>query len=183
MSRRVLFFIGLAGLFLFIFLGSRMFVLYKNRWGKKLFLRKDVYEAFLRQKAALAAQGLDVEMTDAWRGELEQTEALAAGNSRAAFGLSPHSYAVAFDLVLVRDGTPTWNPGDAVWLEIGKAGEAQGLTWGLDWNRNGIPDPRDAAASSSWIHDAPHFELTGWKDEKAGGALALLKEAPPAVEV
>lgn len=140
-------------------LGARVFVLYRNRWGRQSIIRRDVYQNFELMRRDLAHQGVDVEITGGWRGEVEQQEHLAAGTSRARWGLSPHNYGVAFDLVPVVNGAATWDVPTATWKKIGEAGKRAGLVWGGDFKT---------------IVDRPHFELAGWRSMN----LALLPTAP-----
>lgn len=142
-----------------IYLGARMFVLYRNRYGKRLILRKDVYARFQAMKTDLERQGIDLEMTDAWRGQADQNTAKAGGFSMAGWGQSPHNFGVAFDVAPVINGGLTWTPPAGVWAKIGAAGKANGLTWG---------------GSFTTLTDLPHFELSGWKDQR----LALLPVPP-----
>lgn len=136
--------------------------MYTNRYGKRLFLFRSLLEKFQAMKADLLAQGIDIEMTDAWRGRTEQEKAYETGHSKAHFGLSPHNFGAAFDVVPVVDGDLTWDVDDDTWNAIATAGKNQGLVWGGDFHS---------------IVDKPHFEIAGWRDMN----LTLLPEAPKVV--
>lgn len=159
--------VGIAGLVLivgFIAWAVNVFVLYTNRYGKKLVLRKDVFSRFENMRDQLKAGGIDIEMTDAWRGETAQEKAVQQGASRAHFGMSPHNFGVAFDVAPVIGGKLSWTPPPGTWETIGAAGRDNGLVWGGTFKS---------------IVDLPHFELPGWTEQN----LALLREAPEAVAV
>jgi peptidoglycan L-alanyl-D-glutamate endopeptidase CwlK len=79
-------------------------------------------------------------------------------------GDSWHNHRLAFDTALSRGGRLIWNDtpeGKTLWTRFGKLGMSFGLTWGGDWNANGIVDRND------W--DLCHFQFT------AGLTLAQLK--------
>lgn len=163
MNRAVLY-LTVGAVFLLLVLGAaHMFTLYSNRYGKKLVLRRDVYDLFTAMRAKLKAQGIDVEMTDAWRGQTEQEKVLAAGNSKANWGQSAHNYAVAFDVAPIIGGKLSWPNDAALWAKIGAAGKSVGLDWGGDFTT---------------ITDYPHFQLHGWYTDAKAGKLALLPQAP-----
>lgn len=79
--------------------------------------------------------------------------------TKARPGLSLHHYGLAFDIAIVgadpyfeklqaQKGLAEY---DRLWRVIGKAGQSNGLTWGYDWNGNGVVDGDD--------FDRPHFQL------------------------
>lgn len=150
-----------AVILLLILGGKVTFATYKNKFGKRLVLLRSLLEKFLAMQAQLRASGIQVEMTDAWRGETDQEKALAGGFSKAKFGLSPHNFGAAFDVAPVIAGSLQWPNDAALWQAIGNAGKDQGLVWGGDFKS---------------FKDNPHFEMPGWKTE----GLALLKTAPEA---
>lgn len=55
-----------------------------------------------------------------------------------------HNYALAFDVVEIKDGKALWN--NANWGYIGLLGEKHGLEWGGRWN----------------FKDYPHFQVKGF---------------------
>lgn len=66
-------------------------------------------------------------------------------------GQSYHNYGLAFDVAILKDGTPTWDTKVDVndnevedYLEVGLLGEKLGLTWGGRWR----------------FVDLPHFQYT-----------------------
>ena len=139
---------------------SDAFASYTNRYGRKLVMISTLLEQFYVMQNALALQGVDVEMTNAWRGEAEQNADKAKGVSRAAWGQSAHNYGAAFDLAPVIDGTLTWPPAsDHIWQTIGQAGKDAGLEWGGEFTT---------------IVDMPHFDIPGWKS----AGLTLYPESP-----
>lgn len=144
-----------------ILLGGSMYTTYKNRFGKRVVLLRSILDKFLAMKAALAAQGIQIEMTDGWRGETEQEKAFSGGFSKAHFGFSPHNFGAAFDVAPVINGRLSWPDDSGLWASIGSAGKDQGLVWGGNFTS---------------FKDLPHFEMAGWKTS----GLALLKTAPEA---
>jgi hypothetical protein len=151
---------------------------YLNRFGKHMILSADLLDKFSATAADLFGQGIEIEMTDGWRGKAEQDKALAAGNSNASFGNSPHNYGVAFDVAPLVDGKLCWpdekSPNFHLWNKIGKAGIMQDLQWGNDWDMNGIPDDIQTRKPLGLI-DRPHFQVKGWR--KMG--LELYFQEPP----
>ena len=116
--------------------------------------------SFIAMQSGLSAGDIDIEMTDGWRGEADQQKALAAGNSRASFGHSPHNFGVAFDCAPVINGKLEWPSDMTLWQEIGRVGKAIGMVWGGDFHS---------------ITDYPHFEMKDW----ASKGLKLYSEQPP----
>lgn len=133
---------------------------YTNRYGKKMVLEQFMLNCFELMKANLLLDGVDIEMTDGWRGEQDQDAAKASGHSKAAFGHSPHNFGVAFDVAPVIDGTLSWPSDMTLWRQIASEGIKLGLTWGGNFHS---------------IVDLPHFETTGWRSMD----LMLYSEAPP----
>lgn len=137
------------------------FVEYKNRYGHKVILAEELVPKFEIMQEILTAMGMGLEITDGWRGEVDQEKAKAGGFSNAHFGLSPHGYGVAFDCAPVINGVLCWpKADDPVWETIARTGEAQGLVWGGHFSKN---------------PDDPHFELANWR----AMGLTLYHEAPP----
>lgn len=125
------------------------YVSYKNRYGKDLILDEALLECFKAMQTGLSVSGIDIEMTDAFRGQDAQNDAKATGHSNAAWGSSPHNYGVAFDCAPVINGELQWPNDQTLWNTIGEVGTRLGLTWGGSFNS---------------IVDLPHFEITGWRE-------------------
>ncbi len=125
------------------------FVEYKNRYGKRMVLLDSAMWRFSEMASALLVKGIEIEMTDGWRGKADQEKALADGNSKAGFGNSPHNYGAAFDCAPIIDGKLCWPEEKTLWNEIGKAGMASGLEWGGNFKS---------------IMDNPHFQLPAWRN-------------------
>lgn len=140
------------------------FGVYTNHKGKRMVLELGLRKAFLDMKLLLETIGVTVDMTDGWRGEAEQNAALAAGTSKAAFGLSPHNFGLAFDATFVDSrGNFYWpENNDEAWIKVGKAGQKFNLQWGYDWDGDGIINPKDSDPGSKF-NDRPHFQMKGWK--------------------
>lgn len=68
------------------------------------------------------------------------------GDSIHHYGLASDCCFVGSDPYLVKD-----REGDKLWEEYGRLAQAHGLTWGADWNGNGIKERQD--------FDRPHVEL------------------------
>jgi D-alanyl-D-alanine carboxypeptidase len=146
---KVFWIVGAVVVLLLVLAGGYMtFSVYTNRFKKKLFLFASLLEKFKAMQASLAAQGIDIDMTDGWRGQLAQEAAYNAGNSKAHFGLSPHNFGAAFDVAPVVDDAFSWDVSPEIWDAIGQAGKDVGLVWGGEFTT---------------IVDKPHFELAGWR--------------------
>ncbi len=137
-----------------------MYSIYTNRWGKRLVMLGSLKKAFLAMQEDLANSGVDIEMTDAWRGQAEQEADYAGGVSKAHWTDSPHNYGVAFDVAPVVNGKVNYNVDNTTWNLIAIAGKDQNLVWGGDF---------------STILDKPHFEVEGWRDDPS---LVLLPTDP-----
>lgn len=101
---------------------------------------------------------------------IEQQNALYAqgrtipGNvvTYARGGESYHNYGLAFDIAVLKDGTPTWDTKIDIdqndvsdYVDVGEIGELIGLEWGGRWKKS----------------DMPHFQMTfglSIKDLQAG---------------
>lgn len=110
--------------------------------------------------------GLTIRVSQGLRTMAEQAALYAQGRTapgkivtRARAGLSMHHYGLAFDIcfvgqdpyleaVLKTKGEQAYAD---LWRSVGKAGQGNGLTWGFDWNGNGVVDGND--------FDRPHFQL------------------------
>jgi len=98
-------------------------------------------EAFLQ---ACRESDIDIVVTCTLR-DMEQQAALyaqgrtAPGNrvTNARAGDSAHNYGRAFDVVPLRNGKPVWGTtadmDRALWIQVGKIGEAAGLEWAGRW--------------------------------------------------
>ena len=102
--------------------------------------------------AALAAQGLTVEVVQGLRTFAEQDALFAQGRSKkgqivtnAKGGQSNHNYGLAVDLCPFVNGKPQWND-NAGFLLIGAEAAKVGLQWGGAWKK---------------FIDKPHVQLGG----------------------
>lgn len=90
------------------------------------------------------AQGLTVEVFEAYRSFEEQQERYDREVSRERPGYSWHQYGLACDLAFkAASGTWSWDEGFD-WQAVGGLGKGLGLEWGGDW-----PE----------LRDLPHFQL------------------------
>lgn len=103
--------------------------------------------AFL--KAAQKA-GYKLRVTSGYRSVDEQNALYDQGRSsggkivtNAKGGSSFHNFALAFDVVEIKDGVALWN--NSNWDKIAAIGKKYGLEWGGDWTS---------------FKDKPHFQLT-----------------------
>lgn len=105
-------------------------------------------------QAELYAKGREQQADGSWT---VSNKGAIVTNSRP--GESIHHYGLAFDVCFVgqdpylealrkRDAKEF----DRIWRAIGSCGQGNGLTWGYDWNGNGIADAND--------FDRPHFQKT-----------------------
>lgn len=127
-------------------IGLSIFTTYKNRWGSRFVLLRTLKEKFDLLKLGCASAGIDIDMTDGWRGEKDQEAAFSSGASKAHFGESAHNYGAAFDVVPVENNRPVWETDS--WSTIGDVGQALGLQWG---------------GAFSTIVDKPHFNIPNWQ--------------------
>jgi hypothetical protein len=143
-----------------------MFSAYTNRYGKRLVLDSGLLDKFHLMVTQLGLLHVDLDITNAWRGEVEQNECFLRGNSNARWGSSPHNFGVAFDCAPIIDGKLYWpdetSPHFHVWKKIMNAGENVGLRWGNDWNNDRVMD-NTQATMKKYLHDYPHWELKDWK--------------------
>ena len=110
-------------------------------------------------------KGIALRVTHTLRTMDEQARLYAQGRTlpgpivtRAKAGQSPHNFGMAFDVCFV--GRQPYPPEtDPRWLQIGRLGEALGLSWG---GPNGKGD--------RFTFDRPHFERPDWKLAKEGAA-------------
>jgi hypothetical protein len=133
---------------------------YTNKYGKKLVLETDLLNTFLAMKDGLDVEGIEVCLTDGWRGEKDQDHAKETGHSNATFGHSPHNFGVAFDCAPVIDGKLCWPSDMTLWGKIAEVGQRLGLVWGGGFHT---------------IVDLPHFEKKNWRELN----LTLYSECPP----
>lgn len=99
---------------------------------------------------AEAELGIQLRVTDATRTFARQTELYAQGRTapgnivtNAEAGESYHNYAMAIDVVEIRNGVAIWD--NDLWDEIGEIGEDIGWEWGGSWFS---------------FNDKPHFQWT-----------------------
>lgn len=99
-----------------------------------------------------------VKVTSSFRDAEYQDELYAQGRTKpgkivtnAKGGDSIHQYRCAFDVALEIDGKITWDR--SYYKILGNIGKKLGLTWGGDWDGDGIEDKND------W--DLCHFQFTG----------------------
>jgi peptidoglycan L-alanyl-D-glutamate endopeptidase CwlK len=103
----------------------------------------------------MAEQGLPFMFTRTRCTQVEQNALYAQGRTTPGRIVtwtlnSMHLYGKAFDIAILKDGKPTWDPkvdvdGDSAWdyYEAGQLGESIGLVWGGRWKKP----------------DYPHFQL------------------------
>lgn len=105
--------------------------------------------------------GRAMRVTEGLRTLEAQTKLYAQGRTapgpivtRAKPGDSIHHYGLASDCCFV--GPDPYcvkdKDGEFLWEEYGRLSQAHGLTWGADWNGNGIKEKQD--------FDRPHIEQT-----------------------
>ena len=63
-----------------------------------------------------------------------------------------HGYGLAVDIISKRHA---WNAPASFWTALGEACRAEGLWWGNDWDRDGVPVERDPDERMS---DRPHVQ-------------------------
>lgn len=121
--------------------------------------------------ARCKASGIDVLVTCTYRDPVYQNLLHAQGRTPASKargekivthargGDSLHNYRVAFDIVPLRNGKPTWSERDPAWNLVGQIGTELGLEWAGNW---------------ASFKEFPHFQFTGGltlADFKAGKLL------------
>lgn len=92
--------------------------------------------------------GIKLRVTQGLRTFAEQDQLYRQGRAvpgkrvtNAVGGSSWHNYGLAYDVVEMLDGKPTWDTPN--WEQIGSIGEENGLSWGGRWKK---------------FKDLPHFE-------------------------
>jgi len=117
----------------------------------------------------VAIKYMDFSIICAERDEAAQMEAFNKGLSNAVYGESPHNFSKSYAVDIA--------PYPIDWEDLERfcylGGLMKGiavmhnipLTWGYDWNNNGILVKDDPAER---LTDAPHFELTNWKEMRDG---------------
>ena len=95
--------------------------------------------------------GIKLRVTQATRTIAQQNALYAQGRTKpgkrvtdARGGKSYHNYALAIDVVEIKNGKAIWDNNDNNWKLIGKVGISLGFTWGGTWKK----DP-----------DRPHFQM------------------------
>lgn len=127
-------------------------------------LTSDTYNKFLAFQAKMKEKGIDFIVTCTIRTQSDQDELWAIGRTKPGRKVtwtrkSNHIKGTAFDICIMINGKPMWNPqldedkdGIPEYTEAGLIGESVGLKWGgrfmkTDKNGRRVPNP-----------DAPHFE-------------------------
>lgn len=85
----------------------------------------------------------------------EHPMGLTVSNSKP--GDSIHEYRMAIDIAVLKDGRPTWDGVDALYMKLGPIGESCGFEWGGRWPARKM--------------DMPHYQMTfglSLADLKAG---------------
>lgn len=119
------------------------------------------------EQDVLTQLGMQIRITEVIRTMEQQAALYARGRTapgpkvtNAPPGSSIHHYGLAFDICFLgkdpyldairkQKGDAEW---DGIWRKVGLLAEGHGLTWGFDWNANGIKDAND--------FDRPHFQIT-----------------------
>lgn len=115
---------------------------------------RELCEKFLTNALAM---GYSISVTNTLRTMFEQEELYAMGRTKpgkvvtnAKPGQSAHNYGLAFDIAFGQGKDITWaEPHRGAWEELGNMGETLGLAWGGHFKS---------------VHDAPHFEVSNWKE-------------------
>jgi hypothetical protein len=138
--------------------------------GRNQILDKRLAVLFDKLKVYAQQNGWVIELREGYRNKQDQEAALTAGYSNAIYGLSPHSYGLAFDIALLYNSS--YYPGDealpgevaTIFETLGDYAELSlGMTWGGRFSN---------------LYDPPHFELKGWTSDKAyTDAKAMAKSA------
>lgn len=96
-------------------------------------------------------EGIPLVVTSTLRSMEEQQALYDQGRTKpgaivtnALPGSSWHNYGLAFDVAVLKDGSPSWPTDNQVWSRVGAIGKKVGLSWGGDWSK---------------IPDRPHFEF------------------------
>lgn len=117
-------------------------------------LRPEVAALARKFLAAARKQGIELLVTCTYRSPEDQAALYNQGRTRpgrivtnARPWKSWHQYRVAFDVVPIVSGKPTWS-NKKLWQKIGEIGESVGLEWGGRWKS---------------IVDYPHFQFTNGK--------------------
>lgn len=125
------------------------------------FLKK-VHVSLLDWFVSLRMKHKDAHVSCGVRPEVAQEAAFRDGKSKAHFGKSPHNYypSLAIDIFRIReDGSPEWSI--SWYKKVIKQNLYDGITWGGDF---------------SSFPDAPHVELTNWKELAENGEARLYVE-------
>lgn len=119
---------------------------------------RDRVNAFIQ---AAAKEGILLRITTGYRPPDEQQTLYNKGRDENGIIIEPkkvvtwaepwlsyHQYRLAFDVVIMDNGTtPNWNYNDPRWATVGKLGKKYGFIWGGDWSgkkkdRPHFQDPR-----------------------------------------
>lgn len=101
---------------------------------------------------AAKAKGIDLLVTSTYRDNESQAALFAQGRTapgkvvtNAKPGQSWHNHRCALDVVPLVNGKAVWDD-NALWAQVGKIGEANGLEWAGNWKT---------------FKEFPHFQYTG----------------------
>lgn len=99
--------------------------------------------------ADMKAEGFKPYVYETLRNDRLQAHYHAVGSSKAFYGRdSMHYYGLAVDIV---DEAKLWSASAAFWDALGRLAKKHGLTWGGDWNGNGVRTDQS-------FHDLPHVQ-------------------------
>lgn len=127
--------------------------------GALVTLLRPELKAVLNRAAII---GYDVSVITSYRDPVAQMAAYKAGKSKAKPGQSPHNFKPSFAFDFVPRGFKDWNniqqfrTGAHVFMTAAHI-EGVEITWGGDWNRNGIETDEHG------LRDFDHIELAFWR--------------------
>lgn len=78
-----------------------------------------------------------------------------------------HGFWLAVDII---DAVLQWNATAQFWADLGDAYRAEGMLWGNDWDRDGVPTEKDADESFS---DRPHGQWFPMRRKPSANAQLL----------
>jgi peptidoglycan L-alanyl-D-glutamate endopeptidase CwlK len=149
-------------------------------WGSTSLARLELADADLQRwaHAWLAESPNDLRIETSTRGKAAQAAKVAAGNSRAAFGSSPHNYAPALALdiepLIVHPSTGKlvvpWKEWDGSEIRR-EGGGAVSQIW-RDHGARGLAVAKRLGIALTWgghfrsLYDCPHFERTDWRERR-----------------
>jgi hypothetical protein len=101
--------------------------------------------------ARLSAAKLKPRVFETYRSPKRAQELVAAGKSRARGGLSMHCYGLAADVICADHLWSCEKHGCGFYEALGREARALGMTWGGDWDDDGITREQRE-------HDLPHVQ-------------------------